>query len=140
MGVSVRPPTRVQLRPLTPVQLRPPTKQDVWICLGSQLLPDSNEVSSTWLRREEALPARRENVCQPELDKHVKGYKELRKELTQVRRDISRQREKSVLDERIIRTTYYKSPVGTRSEKGSGSVFYSNPVGRQAFFSSVKRV
>jgi hypothetical protein len=34
--------------------------------------------------------------------------------LSQVRRDVSRQREKSVLEDRAVITTYYKSPVGTR--------------------------
>jgi len=74
-----------------------------------------------------------------ELDRNVKGYKELRKELAQVRRDVSKQREKSVLDDRTIRTGYYKSPVGTRSSKGSGALFYSDCVGRPSFFSTVKK-
>ncbi|XP_023338135.1 uncharacterized protein LOC111708864 [Eurytemora carolleeae] len=74
-----------------------------------------------------------------ELDRNVKGYKELRKELFQVRRDVDRQRETSVLNDRAIKTSYYKSPVGTRSFKGSGSVFYSDPIGRPSFFSSAKK-
>lgn len=74
-----------------------------------------------------------------ELDRNVKGYKELRRELSQVRRDVSKQREKSVLDDRIIKTSLYKSPVGTRTSKGSGNLFYSDAVGRTVFFSSVKK-
>lgn len=73
-----------------------------------------------------------------ELERNVKGYKELRKELAQVRRDISRQRETSVLDDRAIKTSFYKSPVGTRSCKGTGAMFYSEPVGRPCHFSTVK--
>jgi len=74
-----------------------------------------------------------------ELDRNVKGYKELRRELSQVRRAVSRQRETSVLDDRTIRTAFYKCPVGTRSVKGSGGMFYTDLVGRPAFFTS-KRV
>jgi len=73
------------------------------------------------------------------LDKNIKGYKELKQELTQVRRDVSRQREKSVLEDRIIKTSFYKSPVGTRSCKGAGGLYYSEPVGRLCFFTDFKR-
>merc|ERR1712142_813039 len=66
-------------------------------------------------------PGERLSACR-ELEKNVKGYKELRRELNQVRRDISRQRESSVLEDRTIKTAFYKSPVGTRSCKGAGSI------------------
>merc|ERR1711872_1023051 len=42
--------------------------------------------------------------------------------------------------DRPVVTSYYKSPVGTRSSKGSGAVFYSDPVERSYFFSGVKKI
>jgi len=84
-------------------------------------------------------PGQRLSACK-ELSRNVKGYKELSTELSQVRRDIDRQRAKSVLDDRVIKTSFYKSPVGTRSCKGAGGLYYSDPVGRLCFFTDFKRV
>jgi hypothetical protein len=42
---------------------------------------------------------------------------------SQVRRDVSRQREKSVLEDRAVITTYYKSPVGTRYRLAFSRIF-----------------
>merc|ERR1711872_504820 len=81
----------------------------------------------------ERLRARRQ------LDKNVKGYKDVRKELEQVRMDVRRQSERSVLEDRIIRTTFYKSPIGTRTVKGPGGLFYTEPKARSTFF-CMKRV
>merc|ERR1712203_669859 len=71
---------------------------------------------------------------------NVKGYKEVRRGLTEARELVARQKRDRQSMDRPVVTSYYKSPVGTRSTKGSGSVFYSDPVQRSFFFSGVKKI
>jgi len=74
-----------------------------------------------------------------EMDKTVKGYKSLRNDLAEVRVEVKRQKERCVLQDRIIRTSFYKSPVGTRTVKGPGKLFYTDFIPRSTFF-CMKRV
>merc|ERR1711872_723215 len=53
---------------------------------------------------------------------------------------VARQKRDRQSMDRPVVTSYYKSPVGTRSSKGSGAVFYSDPVERSYFFSGVKKI
>merc|ERR1711936_1546947 len=52
---------------------------------------------------------------------------------------MDRVRQSSSMD-RTPTTSYYKSVVGTRSMKGSGGIFYCEPIGRLGTFSSSRRV
>merc|ERR1712212_1141142 len=84
------------------------------------------------------LPGERYSVSR-EMERNVKGYKEVRRGLTEARELVARQkRERQSMDRPVV-TSYYKSPVGTRSSKGSGSVFHSDPVERSYFFSGSRK-
>merc|ERR1711936_130774 len=85
------------------------------------------------------LPGERYSVSR-EMERNVKGYKEVRRGLTEARELVARQKRDRQSMDRPVVTSYYKSPVGTRSSKGSGSVFYSDPVERSNFYSAVKKV
>jgi len=85
------------------------------------------------------LPGERYSLSK-EMERNVKGYKEVRRGLTEARELVARQKRDRQSMDRPVVTSYYKSPVGTRSSKGSGSVFYSDPVERSFFFSGVKKV
>merc|ERR1711872_542535 len=85
------------------------------------------------------LPGERYSVSR-EMDRNVKGYKEVRRGLTEARELVARQKRDCQSMDRPVVTSYYKSPVGTRSSKGSGAVFYSDPVERSYFFSGVKKI
>merc|ERR1712223_1309683 len=85
------------------------------------------------------LPGERYSVSR-EMEGNVKGYKEVRRGLTEARELVARQRRDRQSMDRPVVTSYYKSPVGTRSSKGSGAVFYSDPVERSYFFSGVKKI
>merc|ERR1711936_299252 len=85
------------------------------------------------------LPGERYSTSK-EMERNVKGYKEVRRGLTEARELVARQKRDRQSMDRPVVTSYYKSPVGTRSSKGSGAVFYSDPVERSFFFSGVKKV
>merc|ERR1712032_1312680 len=85
------------------------------------------------------LPGERYSIS-GEMERNVKGYKEVRRGLTEARELVARQKRDRQSMDRPVVTSYYKSPVGTRSSKGSGSVFYSDPVERSYFFSGVKKI
>jgi len=85
------------------------------------------------------LPGERYSVSR-EMERNVKGYKEVRRGLTEARELVARQKRDRQSMDRPVVTSYYKSPVGTRSSKGSGSVFHSDPVERSYFFSGVKKI
>jgi len=85
------------------------------------------------------LPGERYSISR-EMERNVKGYKEVRRGLTEARELVARQKRDRQSMDRPVVTSYYKSPVGTRSSKGSGSVFYSDPVERSYFFSGVKKI
>merc|ERR1711936_401885 len=87
------------------------------------------------------LPGERFSVAR-DMERNVKGYKEVSRELA-LARQIMDQQKKTRRDqtlEKTVQTSCYKSVVGTRSSKGSGGMFYSNPVGRVGYFSNIKRV
>jgi|ERR1711915_609831 len=134
MGVELKPP----ISPSEPNKKATTMSYSGFVWTPSCSLTAMKYQRHGYVQTKAFLPGERLSASR-ELDRNVKGYKELRKELSQVRRDVSKQREKSVLDDRIIKTSFYKSPVGTRSTKGSGNMFYTDPVGRNAFFSSVKK-
>ena len=48
-----------------------------------------------------------------EMERKVKGYREIRKELVKSRKMMKQQQEKDP-NEKTIQTSFYKSPVGTR--------------------------
>merc|ERR1711990_1019173 len=85
------------------------------------------------------LPGERYSISR-EMERNVKGYKEVRRGLTEARELVARQKRDRQSMDRPVVTSYYKSPVGTRSTKGSGSVFHSDPVERSYFFSGVKKI
>merc|ERR1712110_888020 len=73
------------------------------------------------------LPGERYSISK-EMERNVKGYKEVRRGLTEARELVARQKRDRQSMDRPVVNSYYKSPVGTRSSKGSGSVFHSDPV------------
>merc|ERR1739848_573558 len=73
----------------------------------------------------ELLPGERFHL-EREMEKNVKGYRSLRKELTQVRQELDQQRKQR--NSKTIQTKFYKSVVGTRTTKLSGGIYQSNPV------------
>ena len=104
------------------------------------------------------LPGERRRACK-EMERSMKGYKELQQEVAMLRRTISQQEKAKHGLEKTIKTSYYKSPVGTRSminmfkrvsyvltenvfrtTKASGGMFFIAPVARLGFFSNSKRV
>eukprot|EP00092_Neocalanus_flemingeri_P098628 GFUD01125773.1.p1 GENE.GFUD01125773.1~~GFUD01125773.1.p1 ORF type:complete len:117 (-),score=38.69 GFUD01125773.1:134-484(-) len=86
------------------------------------------------------LPGERRSAAR-EMERTVKGYRELRQELADSRKMIREQeQERRSTVEKTIQTSFYKSPVGTRTQKGSGAIFYSDPVGRTIHFSATKRI
>merc|ERR1711863_112396 len=90
----------------------------------------------------ELLPGERFHL-EREMEKNVKGYRSLRKELTQARQELDqqrRQRNSEIRNSKTIQTKFYKSVVGTRTTKLSGGIYQSNPVAREVFFSDNKSV
>eukprot|EP00092_Neocalanus_flemingeri_P021760 GFUD01023606.1.p1 GENE.GFUD01023606.1~~GFUD01023606.1.p1 ORF type:complete len:113 (+),score=42.98 GFUD01023606.1:89-427(+) len=79
------------------------------------------------------LPGERRRACK-DMERNMKGYKELRQELAMVRKTLEQQGKTKHEMEKTIQTSYYKSPVGTRTTK-AGGMFFSEPVGRLGFFS-----
>ena len=60
------------------------------------------------------LPGERRRACK-EMERSMKGYKEVRQELAMLRKTLSQQEKDKHGLEKTIKTSYYKSPVGTRS-------------------------
>jgi len=83
------------------------------------------------------LPGERFSASR-EMDRSLRGYKELRLGLAESRQTVARQERERMSMDRGVSASYYKSPVGCRSSKGSGSMFLSDPVSRTCFFSSIK--
>eukprot|EP00092_Neocalanus_flemingeri_P014750 GFUD01015918.1.p1 GENE.GFUD01015918.1~~GFUD01015918.1.p1 ORF type:complete len:115 (+),score=37.72 GFUD01015918.1:81-425(+) len=87
------------------------------------------------------LPGERFSVAR-EMENNVKGFKEINRDLILARRNAENQervRQSSSMDRTPV-TSYYKSVVGTRSNKGSGGIFYSEQIGRLGIFSSSRRM
>ena len=60
------------------------------------------------------LPGERRRACK-EMERSMKGYTEVRQELAMLRKTLSQQEKDKHGLEKTIQTSYYKSPVGTRS-------------------------
>jgi len=78
-----------------------------------------------------------------EMEKSVKGYRELHKEIGRVRFELDQQRAErnsEFKNSKTYQTSLYKSVVGTRTTKLSGGMYQSNPVARETFFSDMKCV
>jgi len=75
-----------------------------------------------------------------EMERKMKGYKELREQLEVVRKRVKEQKFKreNGLEERV-HVCFYKSPVGTRTIKSPGGFFHSEAVGRSSHFSSLRK-
>eukprot|EP00092_Neocalanus_flemingeri_P007112 GFUD01007683.1.p2 GENE.GFUD01007683.1~~GFUD01007683.1.p2 ORF type:complete len:137 (+),score=42.15 GFUD01007683.1:74-484(+) len=74
-----------------------------------------------------------------DLEKNVKGYKALRRELDMLKVVLEQQqhaREKSNM-EKTMRTKYYKSQMGIRTVKSTGGTYFTYPVGRLGLFHQV---
>jgi len=91
-----------------------------------------------YVEKKPFLPGERRSAIR-EMDKNMKGYRELRLELGRSRKAMRHQQEKD-LSEKTIQTSFYKSPVGTRTRKLSGGIFFTEPVGRHCHFSSIKKI
>ena len=48
------------------------------------------------------------------MEKNLKGYRELRKEVEEARKNMKEAEELKYQKEKTIKTSFYKSPVGTR--------------------------
>ena len=64
---------------------------------------------------EDTIPTRGEVRATREMERNIKGYKELRQELAATRKIIKDQEKmRRSMVEKTIQTSFYKSPVGTR--------------------------
>jgi len=78
-----------------------------------------------------------------EMEKSIKGYRDLHKEIGRVRIELDQQRaarNSEFKNSKTYQTSLYKSVVGTRTTKLSGGLYLSNPVARETFFSDMKCV
>merc|ERR1712080_445502 len=117
------------------------TKRDKYeLRLATQHLLHGFQVPEVRLCARKTFPARGAIQLIKKMERNVKGYKEVRRGLTEARELVARQKRDRQSMDRPVVTSYYKSPVGTRSSKGSGAVFYSDPVERSYFFSGVKKI
>lgn len=78
--------------------------------------------------------------CAREIDRSVKGAKEARQELKEARKRVKEVEEETHRKEMMkqIKTSFYKSPVGTRTTKLAGGVFHSQYTAKNNFFSDMK--
>merc|ERR1712029_210554 len=77
-----------------------------------------------------------------EMERTMKGYKELRQEVEMARQNMKEMEtaRNNGRMEKNIQTSYYKSPVGTRTTKLSGSLFHTQYTAKDYFFSHFKCV
>merc|ERR1711974_438167 len=61
--------------------------------------------------------------AEKEMERNVKGYRELRKEVEDARKNMKEAELLKYQKEKTIQTSFYKSPVGTRTTKLSGGLF-----------------
>ena len=59
------------------------------------------------------LPGEKRRACK-EMERNMKGYKELRQELAMARKTMEQQEKSKHSLEKTIKTHYYKSPLGIR--------------------------
>lgn len=78
--------------------------------------------------------------AEKEMERNMKGYRELRKEVEDARKNMKEAEMLKYKKEKTIKTSFYKSPVGTRTTKISGGVFQTDCSGRNSFFSDVKMI
>merc|ERR1711970_311814 len=109
----------------------------MWVPSSSMLAAKYQKYG--YVHMEPFLPGERRRAAK-EMERSVKGYKKLREELHMARNTLEKQEKSKYSLEKNIQTTFYKSPVGTRTTKLSGGVFSSLPVARSTFFSGMKRV
>jgi len=85
------------------------------------------------------LPGEKKRA-EKEMERNMKGYRELKKEVEEARKDMKEVEMLKFKKEKTIKTSFYKSPVGTRTTKLSGGLFQTDCNGRNSFFSDVKMV
>merc|ERR1712059_8271 len=83
------------------------------------------------------LPGERKRAFN-EMEKNTRGFKEVRKDLLDARECLARQEYQRRSLARPVISSFYKSPVGCRSYKGPGGIFWSEPRAREGFFSGTK--
>merc|ERR1712106_125637 len=84
-----------------------------------------------------AQPGERYGVVK-DLERTVKGYKRLRRELDRLKVVLEQQEDarKRSKTEKTPRTRYYKSQLGIRTAKSTGGTFFTFPVARTGRFVS----
>lgn len=78
--------------------------------------------------------------AEKEMERNMKGYRELRKEVEDARKNMKEVEMLKYKKEKTIKTSFYKSPVGTRTTKLSGALFQTDLESRNSFFSDVKMI
>jgi len=78
--------------------------------------------------------------AEKEMEMNMKGYRELRKEVEDARKNMKEVEMLKYKKEKTIKTSFYKSPVGTRTTKLSGGLFQTDLESRNSFFSDVKMI
>merc|ERR1719481_2501230 len=71
-------------------------------------------------------------------ERYRRGYKELQSELKEVRQTLAKQEYTRQSLPKTVVASFYKSPVGCRTSKGTGGIFWSEPAPRVTFFSDKK--
>lgn len=85
------------------------------------------------------LPGEKKRASK-EMERSMKGYRELQKEVEEARKNMKEMEEMKYKKDKTIQTSFYKSPVGTRTTKLSGGLFQTDCNGRNFFFSDVKMI
>merc|ERR1711874_768671 len=80
------------------------------------------------------LPGEKKRA-EKEMERNMKGFRELRKEVEEARRNMKEMEEMNYKKEKTVQTSFYKSPVGIRTTKLSGGVFQADCKGQNYFFS-----
>jgi len=78
-----------------------------------------------------------------EMERNIKGYRSLHRELSQARAELQllrASRNSEFKNSQTYQTKLYKSVVGTRTTKLSGNIYQSCPVARETYFSDLKSV
>jgi len=75
-----------------------------------------------------------------EMERYIAGYKEVRQELDLLRKTMEQQEKARNGLEKKVLTSFYKSPVGTRTTKSSGALFFIDARARTGFFSITNRI
>merc|ERR1711874_360888 len=92
-----------------------------------------------YVHMEPFLPGEKRRA-EKEMERNMKGYRELRKEVEDARKNMKEAEMLKYKKEKTIKTSFYKSPVGTRTTKLSGGAFQTDCSGRNSFFSDVNMI